>query len=286
MPANKEQSNQLVTHVETNLGKVCIRQSGKGIPMIFWPSLMMDGTMWDAQARHFKDRYTVVCIDSPGHGRSQPLTSTFTMEDCARCLKTIMDALNFEQAILVGNSWGGMLGGVFAAIYPEKTIAIVLMNCTASSAPLRQKIEYTLMTSIAGIFNRLPNYFVRRGVKSFAGKTTENHRPEVVSAIQAGIAAVNTKSVRWAIKSVVPLRKDQHTLLASIACPSLIVAGEEDRTFPVTETEKMATAIPNSQFVVLPEVGHLAALEQPELTNKLIDSFVSDAVISSPGSGP
>jgi len=280
MPANEEQSNQLVTHVETNLGKIGIRRSGKGIPMIFWPSLMMDGTMWDAQASHFRDRYTVVCVDSPGHGRSQPLTGTFTMEDCALCLKTIMDTLNFEKAILIGNSWGGMLGGVFAALYPEKTIAIVLMNCTGSSAPLLQKIEYTLMTSISGFFNSMPKYFVRSGIKAFAGKTTEKHRPDVVSAIQAGLSAVNTKSVRWAIKSVVPLRKDQHALLASITCPSLIVAGEEDRTFPVTETEKMATAIPNSRFVVLPNVGHLAALEHPELTNTLIDSFLTDAAIA------
>ncbi len=280
MPANEEQSNQLITYVETNLGKICIRRSGEGTPMIFWPSLMMDGAMWDAQVSHFKDRYTVVCVDSPGHGRSQPLTGTFTMEDCARCLKTIMDKLNLEKAILIGNSWGGMLGAVFAALYPEKTIAIVLMNCTGSSAPLLQKIEYTLMTSILGFFNRLPNYFIRRGVKAFAGKTTETHRPDVVLEIQTAISAVNTKSVRWAIKSVVPLRKDQHALLASIACPSLIVAGEEDRTFPVAETEKMATAIPNSRFVVLPKVGHLAALEHPELTNTVIDSFLSDAVIA------
>jgi len=154
------------------------------------------------------------------------------------------------------------------------------MNCTASSAPLRQKFEYTLMTSFAGFFNQLPSYFVRRGVKAFAGKTTENHRPEVVSAIRAGISAVDTKSVRWAIASVAALRKDQHALLASIACPSLIVAGEEDRIFPVTETEKMATAIPNSRFVVLPKVGHLAAPEHPELTNTLIDSFLSDAEIA------
>jgi len=119
-----------------------------------------------------------------------------------------------------------------------------------------------------------------KNIAAKIGKTTENHRPEVVSEIEGGISAVNTKSVRWAIKSVVPLRKDQHALLASIACPSLVVAGEEDRTFPVAETEKMATAIPNSRFVVLPKVGHLAALEHPELTNALIDSFLSDAGLS------
>jgi len=107
MPANKEQPNLLVTHVETNLGKICIRRSGKGVPMIFWPSLMMDATMWDAQAGHFQDRNRVVCIDSPGHGQSEPLTSTFTMEDCARCLNNIMDTLDLEKAILIGNYWGG-----------------------------------------------------------------------------------------------------------------------------------------------------------------------------------
>lgn len=108
MLACEELSNQRVSYIETNLGQICIRRSGQGIPMVFWPSLMMDGTMWNAQAKHFEDRYTVVCIDSPGHGRSQPLTNTFTMEDCARCLNTIMESLNFDKAIIVGNSWGGV----------------------------------------------------------------------------------------------------------------------------------------------------------------------------------
>ena len=59
-----------------------------------------------------------------------------------------------------------------------------------------------------------------------------------------------------------------------------IDAADVARTFPVTETEKMATAIPNSRFIVLPEVGHLAALEHPELINTLIDSFLSDVGIA------
>jgi 3-oxoadipate enol-lactonase len=56
------------------------------------------------------------------------------------------------------------------------------------------------------------------------------------------------------------------------------VAGEEDRTFPVAETHAMAEAIPGSQFIVLPNVGHLAALEAPEKVNAAIDKFLGEVV--------
>jgi 3-oxoadipate enol-lactonase len=52
------------------------------------------------------------------------------------------------------------------------------------------------------------------------------------------------------------------------------VAGEEDRTFPVAETRAMAEAIPGSVFSVLPEVGHLAALEAPDTVNAVMDKFL------------
>jgi 3-oxoadipate enol-lactonase len=74
---------------------------------------------------------------------------------------------------------------------------------------------------------------------------------------------------------VVPRRADHHALLGAIARPVLVVAGEEDRTFPVDETRRMAEAIPGAQFQVLPHIGHLAALEAPEVVNGLIDSFLA-----------
>ena len=143
---------QETRHVKTNLGEICVRVSGAGTAMIFWPSLLMDGNMWEAQARHFEEHYTVIRVDSPGHGQSSALSRTFTIEECALCLKQIMDGLSLDQAVIVGNSWGGMLGGVFAALYPEKALALVLMNCTASSAPLPQKIEFMAMVNVVGGF--------------------------------------------------------------------------------------------------------------------------------------
>ena len=73
---------------------------------------------------------------------------------------------------------------------------------------------------------------------------------------------------------MVPYRRDHRALLSQVQRPVLVVAGDEDRTFPVAETRAMADAIPGSRFVVLPRVGHLAALEAPEAVNAAIDQFL------------
>jgi 3-oxoadipate enol-lactonase len=66
--------------------------------------------------------------------------------------------------------------------------------------------------------------------------------------------------------------------LGAIRKPVLVIAGEEDRTFPVAETRAVADAIPGSLFKVLPSVGHLAALEGPQAVNAAIDEFLGKVV--------
>jgi 3-oxoadipate enol-lactonase len=76
------------------------------------------------------------------------------------------------------------------------------------------------------------------------------------------------------VTSVVPRRPDQRELFASIKAPVLVVAGREDATFPVAETQAMADAIPGARFVVLERTAHLAALENPVEVNALIEDFL------------
>lgn len=99
-------------------------------------------------------------------------------------------------------------------------------------------------------------------------------RPHAVSAIRAALTRLNADSAAWAVTSVVPRRPDQRGLFGLIQTPVLVVAGVEDRTFPVAETRAMADAIPGARFVVLDNAAHLAALEVPETVNTLIDGFL------------
>jgi len=260
--------------VDTALGRVRIRISGTGEAIMFWPSLLMTGDMWAAQADHFGTEHQVILVDPPGFGESQKLTAPFSFDDCARCIVDILDGLGVQRTHFVGNSWGGMIGGTFAATYPDRVGSAVLMNCTASAAGRRQKIEYGFLLRMAGLLGGIRPPLTRSVLKAFLGPTTFRARPDVVAFVRDTVQRVDIRSGRWAVRSVVPARPDQRALLSRVTTPVLVVAGAEDATFPLPETIAMAEAIPGAAIAVLEGVAHLAGLENPSVVNKLIGDFV------------
>jgi 3-oxoadipate enol-lactonase len=167
-----------------------------------------------------------------------------------------------------------MIGGTFAATYPDRIGSAVLMNCTASPAGTRQKVEYGLLLRMAGLMGGIRPPLTRSVLKAFLGPTTLRTRPDVVTFVRDSVQRVDVRSARWAVRSVVPRRPDQRTLLSRVTTPVLVVAGAEDATFPVPETLAMAEVVPGAAVTVLDGVAHLAALENPSLVNNLIGEFV------------
>lgn len=261
----------------TRLGRLRVQVSGQGEAVVFWPSLLMTGDMWAAQAAEFGTTHRVVLVDPPGHGRSEKLTAPFSFTDCAGTVADILDGVGVERTHFVGNSWGGMIGGTFAALYPSRIGRAVLMNCTASAAGRRQRFEYGLLLRAAKVLNGIRGPLTRSVLKAFLGPTSMRERPEVVAFVDDAAHQVDIDSSAWAVRSVVPRRPDQRSLLAQVRTPVLVVAGAEDATFPLTETKAMADSIPGAEFVVLDGVAHLAALENPTLTNTLIRDFLGRA---------
>ena len=273
-----EAAPQLISRsIDTVLGKIRVQvSSGAGPAMLMWPSLLMTGDLWAGQAARFGARNRVVLIDPPGHGGSDPLRKAFSFADCARCVVDLLDGLGIEKAHYIGNSWGGMIGGTFAALHPDRVDRVVLMNGTASKAGLSQKIKYGAMLQLGAILGGIRPPLTRSAVRNFLGPTTLRTRPEVVETVRNSLEAVSYESARWAVRAVVPDRPDQHALMARITAPVLVVAGVEDVTFPVAETRAMADSIPNSTFTVLDNVAHLVALEDPARVNELLEAFLFD----------
>lgn len=260
--------------VDTLLGRIRLQVGGSGAPIVFWPSLLMTGDMWHGVANELIDRHQVVLVDPPGQGGSQPLTDYFSFADCARCVADILDGLNLDTAHFVGNSWGGMIGGTFAATYPERVGGAVLMNCTAGRASLRQKVEFAILLQVAKWAGGIGPLLNRPVLKAFLGPTTMRQRPDVVEHVSTTVKSVNIASASWAVKSVVPHRPDQRELLGRIRTPVLVVGGAEDATFPPRDAIDMARAIPNASVQVLDGVAHLAGLENPPLVSKLVQQFI------------
>ena len=70
-------------------------------------------------------------------------------------------------------------------------------------------------------------------------------------------------------------RSDQTGLLPSISVPTLVVVGESDALAPVDVAEAMAKSIPGARLEVVPDAGHVANLENPEVFNRAFSEFLT-----------
>jgi 3-oxoadipate enol-lactonase len=260
--------------IPTSLGRLHVEIDGDGEPMLLLPSLLTDHTLYAAQIKQFRYRYTTIAVDPPGQGSSQPLTKCFTFAESARAYVEVLDALQLPRAHIVGNSWGAMIGGTIAATYPNRVLCSVLMNGTASPAQRGDRLRLALSAHVIRYLRRWP--LLRSVVvPEFLGATTRRQQPALVDELAAMIRRNDARSASFAVQSIVVRRPDQHQLFERITTPVLVIAGREDESFGVPEVRRMAEAIPEAEFVVLERVGHLACYEAPDTANRLIDDFIN-----------
>jgi 3-oxoadipate enol-lactonase len=263
--------------IRTRLGLINVRIGGNSDHpvMVCWPSLMMDGTMWRFQYEHFAPTHCMILIDPPGHGRSDALRRIIDLKECADALVEILDELSVERCILVGNSWGGMLASVFPAYHPERSLAMVAINATASLPTTPESIWATALAGYLSLNAAMPSLIKKVAHGAFAGPTAKASRPEFLTYLDFPLRN-DPKSVAWALRSILIGRRDEHDLLATIQdTPVLVIAGEEDSQFPVHAVRRLADAIPGAKFRVLLHTGHLAARENHDEVNAAIDEFLA-----------
>lgn len=264
--------------IPTVLGRLNVRVGGKTDDpvMVCWPSLLMNHSMWRFQYEHYAATHRVVLIDAPGIGKSEALRKVISLEECAECLVALLDALDVRKCLFVGNSWGALLGSVFAAWHPERLTGAVLANGTAAPPTLAEKFQMTLLTTALGLNRTAPRWLASAARSSFAGKTAEAAKPEFMDYLSC-VLGEDPKSMAYAMKGILLGRKDRYALLRTIKdVPVLVIAGAEDRQFPVATVQRLADAIPGSRFAVLPGTAHLAPRESLELVNAEIDAFIAE----------
>jgi pimeloyl-ACP methyl ester carboxylesterase len=100
----------------------------------------------------FAKRNRVIAINLPGHGQSDKPQITYSMELFARAVDAVLRDAKVKRAVLVGHSMGTPIARQFYRKYPQKTLAIVIVD-----GPLRPFIDKAMMDRMIAGF-RGPNY--------------------------------------------------------------------------------------------------------------------------------
>lgn len=264
--------------IDTRLGRLFVDDRGKGEPIVLWPSLLTDGGMWRFQIPTLAERWRVITIDPPGHGRSARVEAPFTLEDCADAAVEVMDALGVEQTHFGGLSWGGMTGLRIALRHPGRLRSLALIDTNADRETPKKIPAYRAMMAIARVLGPNVPPLLDRVEAIYFTRASRRHRREIVDDFRAHVASREITSLRYCLDAVIFQRGDIRDRLSTLEVPTLVIVGAKDIATPIDRSSDIASRIPGAELVIVPEAAHLSALEAPErITAELVRFFERNA---------
>lgn len=260
-------------YVERHSQRIFFEQHGAGPAIVLGHSFLCSGKMWEGQLPALAEAHRVVNIDYRGHGRSAEASGPFSLYDLVDDTLAVLDHLDIEQAIWVGLSIGGMVALRAALVAPQRVRALVLIGTHADAERSLASLKYSAM----GLGVRLLGWrpFRSKVLKLMFGPTTFRRNPALVDAWAARMVELDRPSMLRCLGAL--SRRDRIVeRLGKIEAPALVLVGAEDRSLPVPCSRQIDAALPDSRLEIIPEAGHLVALERPDAVTRSMLEFLRD----------
>jgi len=233
-------------------------------------SLRIWQKQFDSLGRHFK----VYALDFPGHGRSQ-WANRYSLSMLAEIIKDFLDHIKCSRIALIALSLGCPIALTFAVRYPSSVTHIVLESPVAGGAPWYYPtfwldvFFFRALPAILLITVAIFGYgFVIHFANTLGVKSSRNI--EMLESMQSATDLKAFRALFW--ESAVPFYSRK---LKEIKAPVLIIRGKED-PLPAYFAGYIQSRIQGPcTYASIPNIRHLVALEQPELFNKAVISFLN-----------
>ncbi len=243
----------------------------------------LDHIIIEARLAPLTDHVQVVYYDQRGHGRSDRSTAeSWNLRTWADDLRRLCDALGLAKPVVLGTSFGGFVALTYAGLFPDHPGGIILANTTGGRLDHQSSIE---------IFRRLGGDEAAEVAQRTFTELAEESEAEfnrVCLPLYSSTPGYAEHSRQQRARSIETLDVNLHyfrheaphfdpwTLLPSITCPALILAGEDDPICPLPTVEDLARHLPaeTTRLVRLPQARHDIFRDRPDLAFPAIEEFI------------
>jgi len=242
---------------------------------------------WREVMDDFAQRGRVIAYDRPAFGlteRPMPedwVENPYGMKANIELLRGLMDALNIEKAVLVGNSAGGGVSVAFGLEYPQRVDSLILVDPGVGGGRGPQFPAWALplmwtpqMRHLGQLMMRdyqesLPNTIQREWFDQT--KLTAQIKQEPLK-----IFKIKNWDRAFYELTFAPAYPELRPLLPQLTVPVFIIAGAEDRLIRSWYFEAISTEIPNASLSLIPNCGHVPQEECPDEFMKEVINYLQN----------
>lgn len=250
------------------------REVGAGRPLVLLHAFPLSSAMWLEQRNGLSGLCRVITPDQRGFGGSPLGEDQPDLDAAADDVAALLDRLDLDRVVLGGLSMGGYVAMAVLRRHPDRVQALLLADTKASAdadaaRANRERIAAAVESDDAS------TVLVDEVLPTLLGRTTGERRPLVTGRVRGLVEAAPAPAVAWAQRAMA-VRPDSFETLRAFDRPALVVVGEEDVLSPPPDAQAMAEALPQGRLVVVPEAGHLTAVETPEAFNAAVAGFLAE----------
>jgi pimeloyl-ACP methyl ester carboxylesterase len=238
-------------------------------PVVFVHGFLGGSQQWNEQAHALSD-FHVIALDLPGFGENAQMAPLNNIAHYAQWAIAELTDRGVDRFHLIGHSMGGMIAQEIALRAPDRVDRLVLYG-TGPTGVLPGRFE-TISTSKRRAIEDGPRVTARRIAATWF-LNQEDASPYEKCALIAEKCSLQTilagldAMQAWSAKNQ----------LTKIRARTLVVWGDRDRTYPWDQTEALWHTIENAGLSVMADCAHSAHLEQPELFNMVLKTFLIKA---------
>ena len=250
-------------------GSLTAVRTGAGSDLVVLHSLLADRHAFDPVLPALAAKHRVTLINLPGFHGSQPTVLALMDAYVAAIEDGFQEFGIADDAVLIGNGFGGTVALAFALAHPERIAKLLLSDAAACFPPAgRKQFEVMAAKVSEGGLGAIAEIAAKR---VFSPAYLAAH-PEKIEERKAVLLAIDPKAFQAACKIL--QEADLTPLLHRLKVPTLVLCGECDQATPPALNKAIADKVAGSRFVELPGCGHCPPLEQPEQFLAAVKEFV------------
>lgn len=228
--------------------------------VVLVPGYLLDHRLWTAVTRRIECRATVSIPDLSGFDSVDAMADHVLQQAPPRF-------------VLIGLSMGGYVSLTMMRKAPERIQALGLLNTQAGMdkpATLERREKLRALVAAGGLEEAKASLrpLMLRPDHLAPGQPARTALDAMYADYDAGVFLRQQNALNS--------RRDNHDVLPTISCPTLLLGTRQDALTPPPIQQSMAEAIPNARLVILENSGHLSPLEKPEAVAGTIDTWLAE----------